>query len=78
MPSTSALRRVETGQWQVKLGGEGEHRIRVELRAPIKRGPGRKSLSLAIPEAASTAVDLDFSHGESDIIIGENEVFGPA
>ena len=29
-----------TGQWQVKLGGEGEHRIQVELRAPIMRGPG--------------------------------------
>ena len=36
----------------------------------------RKSLSLAIPEAASTGVDLDFSHGESDITIGENEVLG--
>ena len=38
--------------------------------------PARKSFSLAIPEAASTGVDLDFSHGESDITIGDDEVLG--
>ncbi len=70
------LRRVETGQWQVKLGSEGEHRIRVELRAPIMVAQVSKSLSLAIPEAQSTGIDLDFSHGESDITIGENEFLG--
>jgi hypothetical protein len=68
------LRRALTGQWQVKLGSEGEHRIRVELRAPIMVAQASKSLSLAIPEALSTSVDLVFSDGESDIIIGENEV----
>ena len=70
------LRRVETGQWQVKLVGEGEHRISVELRAPVMVAQVSKSLSLAIPEAASTGVDLDFSHGETDIVIGANEVLG--
>ena len=64
-------------QWEVKLEGEGEHRILVELRAPLGAAAARKSLSLAIPEAASTAVDLEFSHGESDIVIGANEVSGP-
>ena len=29
----------ERQQWQVKLTGEGEHRIQVELRVPVKRGP---------------------------------------
>jgi hypothetical protein len=71
------LRRVESGQWQVKLGGDGGHRIQVELTVPLIMAPARNSLSLAIPEAASTSVDLDFSHGESDIIVGENEVLGP-
>jgi hypothetical protein len=70
-----SLQRVDPGEWQVKLQGEGEHRIQVELRAPLSVAPARKSLSLAIPEAASTAVDLTFSHGESDIIVGTNEVF---
>jgi hypothetical protein len=68
------LRRALTGQWQVKLEGEGEHRIRVELRAPITVAQVSKSLTLAIPEAVSTGVDLVFSRGESDIVIGENEV----
>ncbi len=72
-----ALRRVESGQWQVKLAGQGEHRIQVELRAPIMVDPARKSFSLAIPEAASTGVDLDFSHGESEITIGDDEILGP-
>jgi hypothetical protein len=71
------LRRIESGQWQVKLGGDGEHRIHVELRVPLIMAPARKSLSLAIPEAASTGVELAFSHRESDITIGENEVLGP-
>jgi len=70
------LRRVEKAQWQVKLDGEGEHRIEVDLRSPVSVVSDRKSLALAIPEAASTAVELDFSGGESDIIIGANEVFG--
>ena len=72
-----ALRRSDGGQWEVKLEGEGEHRILVELRAPLGAAAARKSLSLNIPEAASTAVELEFSHGESDIVIGANEVSGP-
>jgi hypothetical protein len=70
------LRRAEAAQWQVKLGGEGEHRVQVELSVPIMVAQMKKSLSLSIPEAASTGVDFTFSHGESDITIGENEVLG--
>jgi len=72
-----SLRRVERQEWQVKLRGAGDHRIRVDLKAPVSMGPARKTLSFAIPEAASTSVELDFSHRESDIIIGANEDFGP-
>ncbi len=38
--------------------------------------PTRKALSLSIPEAASTSLELDLSARESDIIIGANEYFG--
>ena len=37
---------------------------------------GRKSLSLAIPEAASTGVDLGFPMVNPTSLIGENEVSG--
>ncbi len=63
-------------EWQVSLTGEGEHRIRVDLRVAISADPTRRKLSLAIPEAASTRVELDFSRRESDVIIGANEDFG--
>ena len=63
-------------QWEVELTGAGEHRIQVDLRAPVGCGPCAKALSLAIPEVASTSLELDFSHRESDIIIGTNEDFG--
>jgi hypothetical protein len=71
------LRRVESGQWQVKLGGQGAHRIQVQLSVPIMVVPARRSFSLAIPEAASTGVDLNFSRGESEITIGDDEIPGP-
>jgi hypothetical protein len=72
-----ALRSSDGAQWEVNLEGEGVHRVLVEIRAPITAALARKSMSLAIPEAASTAVDLEFSHGESDIVIGGNEISGP-
>ena len=69
-----ALRRGDRSLWEVKLQGEGEHRIVVELRAALGAAAARKSLSLSIPEAASTAVDLEFANGESEIVVGANEV----
>ena len=71
-----SLRMVDRQEWQVRLTGGGEHRVQVDLRAPVSVDPARKTLSLAIPEAASTSVELDFSRRESDIIIGANENFG--
>jgi len=70
------LRKGERKEWQVKLAGEGEHHVQVELKVPVSAKPTRKTLSLAIPLAASTSLELDFSERESDIIIGENEYFG--
>ena len=70
------LQRGEQKEWQVKLAGEGEHRIQVELKVPLNIKPTRTALSLAIPEAASTSLELDLSARDSDIIIGANEYFG--
>src|SRR5262249_61930508 len=52
------------------------HHIHVDLRVPVRATPTRKAVSFAIPEAASTSLDLDFTHRESDIIIGSNENYG--
>ena len=70
------LRRGDKNEWQVKLAGDGAHRIQAELRVPITAESARKTLSLAIPEAANTSLALDFSRNESDITIGANEYFG--
>ncbi len=71
-----SLRQVDGGQWRVRLQREGEHRVEIRLRAPLTVTPLNRSFSLPIPEAASTVVELTFSHGESDIMVGANEVVG--
>ncbi len=63
-------------EWQVELSGPGEHRIQVEFRASVRTDPAKKWLSVPIPEAASTRVELDFLDRESDIVVGSNEDFG--
>ena len=66
----------EHEEWQVQLSGPGEHRIQVEFRASVRTDPAKKWLSVPIPEAASTRVELDFLDHESDIVVGSNEDFG--
>ncbi len=63
-------------EWRVQLSGPGEHRIQVEFRAPVRTDPAKKWLSVPIPEAASTRLELDFLDRESDIVVGSNEDFG--
>jgi hypothetical protein len=70
------LRQHERGEWQVRILGEGEHRIRVDVRAAVSTELARKRLSVAIPEAASTRLELDFAGRESDVVVGANEDFG--
>lgn len=72
------LKTVAAGRWQVGLAGAGTHRIAVDLRCPITTRPARASLSLAIPEAPSTSLELDFDRRQPDLIIGDNEVYGQA
>ncbi len=71
------LRTADRAQWQVELAGRGRHRVVVELRVPVTAQPARKALSLAIPEAATTSLELDFPRHESDILVGTNELFSP-
>ena len=68
-----ALRMVGRSRWQVELSGRGRHLVEVELRSAVMSKPARKTLSIAIPYAASTSVDLEFARRESDIIVGTNE-----
>ncbi len=70
------VRQQERREWQVRVTGEGEHRIRIELVATVSSELARKRLSLAIPEAASTSLELDFGGRASDVTIGANEDFG--
>jgi hypothetical protein len=70
------VRSQERLEWQVSLTGEGEHRIKVELMAAVSSELARKRLSLAIPEAQSTQVELSFVHRESDVLIGAGEDYG--
>ncbi len=71
-----AVRVAEPGTWEVELTGRGVHRIAVDLRCPLTTRPARAGLSLAIPAASSTSLDLDFDRRQQDLIVGTNEVYG--
>jgi hypothetical protein len=71
-----SLRSGPARQWQVSLAGSGEHRIEIELRVAVRTNLARQAFSLAIPEAASTVVELEFSMRSSDVLIGADEEFG--
>ncbi len=64
------------GRWLVELVGHGMHHVEVDLRCPLMTRPARAALSLAIPEAASTSLELDFDRRETDLIVGANEDYG--
>lgn len=59
--------------WQVELAGEGEHRIRVELKVPLRSTTEGQALDLMIPEAPSTEVRLDVDRVVSEARAGANE-----
>ncbi len=70
------LRMTARRQWEVLLEGAGAHRVRVALSADVLSILSRKAISLAVPEAASTALDLEFPGDESDFVIGAGEDHG--
>ena len=77
-PRILDLRMMDGRRWQVGLAGRGRHRVDVELRSPLSTRPARASLSLAIPEAPSTSLELDFDERKPDLIVGTNEGYGQA
>ncbi len=75
-PRVLDLRMDAARQWQVELAGRGVHRIEVNLRCPVMTRPARAALSLAIPDAPNTALELDFDRRQPDLVVGTNELFG--
>ncbi len=71
-----AVRVAQPGSWEVELTGRGVHRIEVDLRCPLTTRPARAGLSLAIPAAPQTSLDLDFARRQPDLLVGTNEVYG--
>ncbi len=70
------LRMMPDARWQIELVGRGRHRVSVPFRCPLTTDPARESLAIEIPEALSTALELDFDRREPDLIVGANEVYG--
>ena len=70
------LRQGAENQWEARVEGKGEHRIRVELLRPIRSGTERKSLELAIPEAPATSLDLSLPETVFDVDLGSGETIG--
>ena len=71
-----SLRGGERGEWQVSLTGEGEHRIRVDLRATVTAELVAGEALDCHSRAQSTRVELNFAGHESDVVIGTDEDFG--
>jgi hypothetical protein len=71
-----AARATEGRSWQVELEGVGEHRIRVELLAPVRSTAEGSRLELAIPPAASTRVELTVPRTVLDATTGPGEPVG--
>src|SRR5262245_51158540 len=70
------LRVAQDGGWQVELQGEGEHHVRVDLRVPVRSTSAGRSLSIAIPEAASTRLDVTVDQAVSEASLGPDEAVG--
>ena len=67
------LRRVADGMWEALLEGARRHRLRIEAAAPVRVGPQRRTLELAIPEAPATSFDLMLPRRAFDVDLGAGE-----
>lgn len=70
------LRSARSGRWEVQVASRGRHRIEVDLRSTVATRLSRAGLSLDIPAAPSTTVELDFDRRQSDLIVDANETYG--
>ncbi|QEH37893.1 hypothetical protein OJF2_64850 [Aquisphaera giovannonii] len=72
------LRGAGEGRWDVRLRGTGEHRIVVAMERPLRVSPDRTQLEVAIPEAASTYLELDVPQAVRDVGLGPGESIATA
>ncbi len=70
------LRMTTKREWEALIEGAGVHHVRVTLRAAVLASLSRNSLSVAIPEAPSTSLDLEFPGDETDFVVGASEDYG--
>ncbi|GAC1465759.1 MAG: hypothetical protein NVSMB9_05680 [Isosphaeraceae bacterium] len=67
------LRTRKGGDWEIELSGKREHQVRIDLLVPLRQTSEGKRLDLAIPEAASTRVELEVPYHVSDSQTGPGE-----
>jgi len=70
------LRSTERGQWEVRLEGTGQHRLRFELKVPVNVSLDRKHLTMAIPEAPSTYFEMDVPRPVQEVDIASGGSVG--
>ncbi|HWE39919.1 MAG TPA: hypothetical protein VG406_25435 [Isosphaeraceae bacterium] len=69
-PAELPVKHGESGAWEVELRGRGRHAVEVTLPVPVRLGPDGHQLDLAIPEAASTRLDLTVGPGVVEAVVG--------
>jgi hypothetical protein len=62
------------GGWQVELRGAGAHRVRVDLKVPLRTTVEGRRVEFAIPEAASTRFSWVVADRVTDAATGSGEL----
>jgi hypothetical protein len=65
--------KVAGGSWQVELQGQRRHRVRVELKVPIRTTAHGQRIDFAIPEAAETRFSWEIAERVTDATAGNGE-----
>ena len=72
--SLDRLARITEGRgWAVELSGRGEHRLSVNLIAPIRSILDRRRIELTLPSASSTSLDILLPSSVVEATTGPNE-----
>jgi hypothetical protein len=66
--------RVAGGSWQVELQGQELHRVRVDLKVPLRATVEARRIDFAIPEAASTRFAWDVPERVIEASTGNGEL----
>ena len=65
---------VVAGSWQVELRGDGTHRVRVDLKVPVRGTVEGRRVDFAIPEAASTRFAWEVGERVNDAVTGSGDL----